>query len=295
MCKKILFVSLLLFQLKPAHAMQSLSVIPMNVMQSILTYAMWVEAKDLTGWKYGQPIPERSNDAWHTIRRNYTLQLVSKDFRRIFWNCFTPQDKDSVIWQLLYFKKKNSMSLIDLAMNVQARLYPLLKHAIRTKYNPECVRAILAIGNAKVINKIDDSGHFPMTPLYLAIEAGNCDITQLLLSCPVTDVNTTVPLYMAVIKEDIEIVKLLLAHPKIQVNAVNEDGETALFAVAVSPAYELRFAKNALYCIIELLIKAGIDSSIKNNNGDTALDVARKSEVKIFEVLEQALAKKNNS
>jgi len=166
--------------------------------------------------------------------------------------------------------------------NMQVDIDFLLRHVICNNYNPKCIRAIIALDDTHVINKvttqredpdIPTSRHIFVTPLYLAVMKDNVDAVKLLLDCPLTQVNKTVPLYRAVRNENVEIVKLLLAHPKIQINAVDAYGETALFAAAVIPGCDLRLYKNRLSCIVALLINAGIDSSIENNNGKTALDV----------------------
>lgn len=317
MCKKILLLSLLLFQVGSVETMQSLPIMPTKIMQSIFRYAMWVEVKNPEEYKFGQPLPERSNNAWHTIKRNHTLQLVSKDFRCIFWDCFTQSEKNDVLRDLLFIKKKGSNCCLGIAMSMRASLYPILRHAIYEEHNPECVRTICDIGDTVVINKVAGfRGCWPTTPLHLAVIRDNVDSVQLLLNCPVTDVNATLPLFTAVNKESVEIVKLLLAHPKIQVNAVNEDGETALFAAATNafdPRLQRddsgfckeratwndfslsaqRFPKNRLSCVVALLIKAGIDSIIKNKNGETAFDRARCCwDGEVFEMLEKAFTEK---
>ncbi len=271
MYRKILLLSLFLSH--AAHSMESSQIIPMDLMPDIIKYSLG-----------GSNIRHKNERALHTINHNYTLQLVCKDFKRIFWNCFNLKEKDFVIWKLLSHKKKNSRYLVDVAISMKASIYPILKHAICEKYNPECIRAIVAIGNAKVINRINFVGQ---TPLNLAIMADHYDIVQLLLDCPMIDVNATVPLYAAVHRKNIEMIKLLLAHPQIQINAVNEYGETALFAIAEDFWRDI----DNLRLTIDLLIKAGIDSSIKNNYGNTALDIMRnEAQDVVFKALEDALS-----
>ncbi len=295
MCKKTLLLSLFLFH--AAHGMETLQSTRKDVMKKIFGYAIWVEVEDFERWgEFGESLPDESNDPWHTIKRNYSLQLVSKDFKSVFWDCFTVSGKIGVIRRLLYHKNKESTDLVDIAVSMQASLYPILRHAIYGKSNLECVRAILAIADTNVINKIDTINkiykrtYLSVTPLHMAIDAGHIDIVKLLLAHPMTDVNATFPLATAVSEENVEMVKLLLAHPKIQVNAVNKNGETALFAVANAPIYKSRFPKNKLNCTIALLINAGIDSTIKNNDGYTALDIAYQQ---ILVVMQKALAIKN--
>jgi hypothetical protein len=216
--------------------------------------------------------------------------MICKDFRRIFWNCFTLPEKDRVIHQLLFWHKKGRNDIFDMAVVIKASLYPILKWAIHCN-DLECVRAIVATEDVRLINTIDKSEDYPRTPLALAIVCNLCDMAQLLLDCPVTDVNVAVPLYAAVKCKNIEMIKLLLAHSQIQINAVTEFGETALFAIVEN--FWSDDADN-LRLIIDLLLNAGIDASIKNSDNKTALDVARyEAQAIVAQELEQALAKKN--
>jgi hypothetical protein len=61
-------------------------------------------------------------------------------------------------------------------------------------------------------------------------------------------------------------VKLLLARPGIKLDAINIDGDTALMAAVRRSDAE----------IIEMLLKAGANVSITNQNGETATAIARK-------------------
>jgi ankyrin repeat protein len=122
----------------------------------------------------------------------------------------------------------------------------------------------------------------------LAVERNRFEIVKLLLNCLLVDVNKTIPLCSAVHSKRINCLKLLLAHPNIQINAVNEYNETALFFIA---DYFWRDEKDALREVIDLLIKAGIDSTVKDNYGDTVFDVVRRqARAEVCEVLTQAFA-----
>jgi len=167
---------------------------------------------------------------------------------------------------------------LDESGRIQVDIDFILRHAICEKYNPKCIRAIFDLGDTDIINKVtvqqenphDSKSRFIfVTPLYLAVMHDNVDAVKLLLDCPLTNINKHVPLYRAVLNENVEIVKLFLAHPKIQINAVDAYGETALFAAAVIPKYD-RLYKNRLSCIVALLLQAGIDSAIVNNDDETA-------------------------
>ena len=61
-------------------------------------------------------------------------------------------------------------------------------------------------------------------------------------------------------------VKLLLAQPGIKLDAINIDGDTALMAAVRRSDAE----------IIEMLLKAGANVSITNQNGETATAIAQK-------------------
>lgn len=280
---ELLFLSLVMFQIGHVDGME-LPILPMDLMPDIIKYAMWLDTKDAI-WR---PI---NNNAWNSIKRSHTLQLVSKDFKHMFWNCFTLQQKDYVIRRLLGMEKWNKY-LVDTAVSMRASLYPILKHSIKEDHL-ESVRVIVAIGDAEVINKIDDSGYYPSTPLHLAIDKTNFRLVKLLLDCPVIQVNKIAPLCRAVSNKNIKMVELLLAHPQIEVNALDENRETALFAIA---DYFWTGETDTLRLIIDLLIEAGIDSSIKNKQGKTAFDVVRdEARHEVFQVLEQAFAVEKNN
>lgn len=264
------------------------------------------------------------NGVWHTLARNHALRRISKNFTPVFWHCFNlynfpSQEKDDVIADMLRMWNQGNFHgtyltfspippIADIAINMGADLKPVLRNSIVTtrKCRPEFVRTIINAGKNDVINHIDSYG---CTPLHDAIVyAGfsndttneHFKIIQLLLSHPGTHVNPMegqtkqiCPLFWAVYHNHIEIVKLLLAHPDIQVNAT--DGwhfkETALFAAIRSHTSLTEF-----HSMIDLLITAGIDETIANKDGKTALDIAHSETYYAprAEILKQALAMKNN-
>ena len=73
------------------------------------------------------------------------------------------------------------------------------------------------------------------------------------------------PLMMAASKDDIEMIELLLDKGANIDHKANVDGWTALHQAA-------NYLKNRA---VKLLIKRGADTHIKNNDGKTALDVAK--------------------
>jgi ankyrin repeat protein len=97
-------------------------------------------------------------------------------------------------------------------------------------------------------------------------------------------------------------VRLLLAQPGIDVNAVDEDGRTALWHAAAQGGYDeftIRYRKkkyleeDALQ-IARMLIAAGADESIADKSGTTPLDVARKISFTSYENLITQLNHEHN-
>lgn len=126
----------------------------------------------------------------------------------------------------------------------------------------------------KVAAKINLTSNMASIALYMAAAEGYQNIVIFLLQAPEINVNYKIPtayfatssLMQAAFHNDEEIVKILLATPDININDQDKWGNTALmFAVSADH-------KN----IIKLLLDAGADSSIKNRNGETAIDIASK-------------------
>jgi len=274
MCRRMLFLSLLLFQAGHVWGMQD-SFIPMDLLPSILKHTIWQNEKDAA-------LPAVA------VIRNHTLQFVCRDFRRIFWDCFTLQQKDKII-AILLLQTKMDHHLVGIAVSMGASLYPILHYFVTYYLLDDAINnvsAIVDMADAAVMNQADEQ---KITPLHVAIRQGPIKMVKLLLSCPVVDVNKTLPLSTAVSADRIEKLKLLLAHPDIQINAVNELGETPLFALA----NELWLDIDRLRFTIDLLIKSGIDSTIKNNDGYTALDIVRDyARAVVAQELEKAFAVK---
>lgn len=273
---------------------------------------MWSESL-FEGNKY----TNNQNGLLHTIRRNHYLQYVSKNFKSIFWDYFkghpqfSLQEKDEVINTLLrrwnqgnfhitHHIKGPIPNIPDIAIRLGASLYPILSSSVGSIYtnrpcNPEFVRAIVDVGNSNVINQPSVHGY---TPLMRAIMHDNKNshlkVVKLLLTRPDIQVNPMpkqpCSLFWATHHYKIEIIKLLLAHPDMQINAVDGlyKGETALFAAVHGSQPNI----TTFHSVINLLINAGADDTIKNTEGQTALDVARSHTytAEKAEVLEQILA-----
>ncbi len=75
------------------------------------------------------------------------------------------------------------------------------------------------------------------------------------------------PLVSAAYRGRFRVVEYLLAQPKIEVNKHDIDGLTALWAAA----------KNGSAGMVDMLLKAGADRSLKNERGETPEDKARQS------------------
>ncbi len=73
------------------------------------------------------------------------------------------------------------------------------------------------------------------------------------------------PLQSAAFHGTVASVKHLLAHPKIEVDKRNRDGRTALITAAGRGHAE----------VVQMLLKAGADPTLKCNHGKTAADHAR--------------------
>lgn len=267
----------------------------------------------------------RPDGLWCTIRRFHQLQYVSKDFKRIFWEYlkthdrFSLEEKDEFIATLLrmwnqgmyhthYLNWSPMPPIADIAVNIRANLYHILYDSIvvtNQKCNPKFVSIVIDACDSNIINYRDSGGYdilwFAIAYAEFSKESdnGHLKIIKLLLSHPDIQVNPlpgqkrpSCALYWAVYHNRIDIVQLLLAHPNIQINAVDGlyQGDTALFAAVRNFSDITTFSS-----MIDLLIAAGIDETITNKDGKTALDVARQypHRAEKAKVLEEALAEKN--
>lgn len=117
------------------------------------------------------------------------------------------------------------------------------------------------------VNVKDDNGY---TPLHHACLHGHKVIVRLLLSADaspcVVDKKGATPLHLAAFKGDSDVVAMLLAHnnPPVNVDQLTTDHETALLIAAHFGYVD----------VVAQLIAKGADVSIKNNNDESALDLA---------------------
>lgn len=81
-----------------------------------------------------------------------------------------------------------------------------------------------------------------------------------------TDIPITTPLHTACYEQNVPVVALLLAQPGIELNTLDVDNRTPLmWAVAKHDS-----------TIVEMLLNAGADPSVKNKKGETAFSVAQR-------------------
>ncbi|KAM3966091.1 LOW QUALITY PROTEIN: uncharacterized protein ACR2FA_012964 [Aphomia sociella] len=116
------------------------------------------------------------------------------------------------------------------------------------------------------VNVKDDNGY---TPLHHACLYGHKDIVRLLLSVDaspcVVDKKGATPLHLAAFKGDSDVVAMLLAHkPPVNVDQLTSDHETALLIAAHFGYVD----------VVAQLIAKGADVTVKNNNDESALDLA---------------------
>ncbi|WP_298623185.1 ankyrin repeat domain-containing protein [uncultured Legionella sp.] len=149
----------------------------------------------------------------------------------------------------------------------------------------EAIKLLLAHESIE-INKAMPNG---ATPLFIACKQGNIEVIKLLLSHKDIDINQTdnygiSPLYIACQNGNCHVVTVLLQSNKINVNCVSLEENTPLLISCLSSS---TINNNELF---HLLLANNADVFHKNNNGETALDIAfmRKNNEAIEEILTYA-------
>lgn len=116
-----------------------------------------------------------------------------------------------------------------------------------------------------------------------AIKAKDLELVNVVLDTyPDFDINTLdkkgkAPIHYAATCGNIDILKMLIEEKKANVNTLSYDNNTAL--------HEAVKANDVTEQICELLLKNGADSSIKNNSGQTPLDIAKNQNMDLFNFL----------
>lgn len=174
------------------------------------------------------------------------------------------------------FKKQMSMTAtperVLVCKQEKELLAWLLKNFNNTSNSLEQDRNLILILNELVLNKAD-LDKFNITDF---IKSKFNERTR-------SEVSQTTVLHLAVIYEKEELVKALLKHPGINlqfINQVSELGNTALIMAA-------RFGNTNIF---KMLLKAGADITIRNNDGDSLLSYAVKfGQTKIIKELSDYL------
>jgi ankyrin repeat protein len=125
-------------------------------------------------------------------------------------------------------------------------------------------------GTRSDASKADESG---FTALHYAARNGRLDACKLLLLeganvNALTGAQRSTPLMRAAYCGHLEVVALLLERGKAQVNVADTDGATALHYAMQQKHYR----------VAELLLQWGVDGSLRNRTGKTALEMVAKLE-----------------
>lgn len=118
--------------------------------------------------------------------------------------------------------------------------------------------------------QLDVCSHYGSTALYLACLRGHADIAEFLLMCgadaTIRRIDGMNALMAAAQYGHLGIVRRLLRHGKVAINAVDSNGQTALWWACENRHYEVARA---------LLMDGGADHTIGNHFGRTPIDVSK--------------------
>ena len=137
---------------------------------------------------------------------------------------------------------------------------------LNNRISPQTLHQILTI-DSNVLNKKDEKDQ---TFLSYAIKQNDSEIFDLILSYPninfsYKDKNGNTYLHLAVINQNINFIKKILSKTTNNINLQNKKGNTPLHI-----AY-----RNGKKNIINILLNKGSDTSIKNNDGKTPVEMSR--------------------
>ncbi len=152
-------------------------------------------------------------------------------------------------------------------VNVRDSSYNTLLHVAVKTQNSEIVKLLLDHGAI-----VDVTNIIGNTPLHMAVSQKNSEIVNLLLekgaAVNMPDSYGNTPLHIAVLNNSLELVPILLNAKNTDANVKNAFGKTPLHIAAEINSPE----------IIKQLLDKGADKTLKNNNGDTPLDIRKNSD-----------------
>lgn len=203
------------------------------------------------------------------------LSHIRIDVNRVTAGGRTPlfvavEKKSSAMVKLLL--RHSAVDVNEMANDSRAPL-----HVAISNEDVECARLLADHPNIDV-NKTTTGGNAPLhLAIFAAIIVKPCvALIGLLLNHPYIDVNKTTndgstPLHLAIRNHQVEYIKLLVQHPNIAINMIGRGDKSPLHAAAYVDA------QNGDVNISCILLAAGADPSIVDNNGITALDLLEKA------------------
>jgi|GEM_PF-2128012 len=179
-------------------------------------------------------------------------------------------------WLILKGDVDNAKKLVEQGADVNAKFddnYTLL-HAAAWEGEAEFLKLI--INNKAKINVIDSEG---ASPLHDASMNGQYEIVEILLKhgakVNLIDNEKKTPLHRATYWGNSKIAKLLIDHNAL-VSLKDEEGKTAFHNVSTNDKY---------YWIACYLLEKGAIANVKNNKGETPLDISIKNKCERLIVL----------
>ncbi|KAI8626193.1 ankyrin [Xylariaceae sp. FL1651] len=147
---------------------------------------------------------------------------------------------------------------------------PLLAAALALEYNYKgapAQRTVELILQSTMLDTVNVRNRVGRSPLCSAMEAGNCEVSQWLISHPSFDANSEVynayfPICRAVQKAQFEVAQQLLSHPSININLRDKLGISPLCRAV---------HRNSLETVQLLLSYPTINVNLQDNNGSSPL------------------------
>jgi ankyrin repeat protein len=146
----------------------------------------------------------------------------------------------------------------------------LLEHGAEVTGTPSPLLLATSVGNPEALKLLHDAGAPTDRTMVAAARLGKIDAVRALIEigAPVDEPDgaDTTPLERAVLANEVEIARLLIAHGA-NVNHVARNGMTPLLYAASIDFGNAR--------MIDLLLKSGARANVANNEGKTAIELAR--------------------